>query len=172
MMARGGMSGVHAAVWEHHLRRSGRLPERAEEDWGSGSRASPKGTFDERAAVVEVTESEEQQCSRSLRSGAQEADSGRSGKGAGSGRGRRFALGGVTRSSMFNRQLALKDVEPTEQTGLEEYELESFAEKYRLDKTWGKLLGARGQNCPNGNHKGRNRMHFGGYPQRPAGPVL
>lgn len=73
---------------------------------------------------------------------------------------------------MFNRQLALKDVEPTEQTGLEEYELESFAEKYRLDKTWGKLLGARGQNCPNGNHKGRNRMHFGGYPQRPAGPVL
>lgn len=55
-------------------------------------------------------------------------------------------------------------MEPKEQTGLEEYELESFAEKYRLDKTWGKLLGARGQNCPNGNHKGRDWMHLGGYP--------
>lgn len=49
---------------------------------------------------------------------------------------------------MFNRQRILKDMEPTEQTGLEEYEPKSFVEKYRLDKTWGKLLGARGQNCP------------------------
>lgn len=61
---------VHAAVWEHHLRRSRRLREGAKQDWGSGSRAFPKGTFDERAAVVEVTESKEQKCSRTLRSGS------------------------------------------------------------------------------------------------------